>query len=273
MKKILTLFVVLSLVFVCSVASAADNTVVKLAKIHSGAPGDPGRHYYFYGSGFWLEGGYVVTNYHVIDEIDEDNIFIADGSADLQYYAAEIIATDDEKDLALLKTDNVNHEYLTIARSVSAGEKVRIIGGQSEGFEELEGTILTLSSFATIRNRDQSISSATYRMAYDFSAKPGMSGSPVLNQNGEIVGVHTASVRDSNKGYAVMLEDLKAFVSEHLASNDSGEALYQAHWKESLPLILYKKSRFINAMSFAGIETSLFQDIIDLFGLPISVEN
>lgn len=137
------------------------------------------------GSGFVIsEDGLVVTNNHVIEEADEINVEFFNGDS----LAAEVIGTDPQTDIALLrvKTDKAL-PFVTFGDSDSArvGDWVLAMGNPlGQGFSLSAGIV-------SARNRALSGTYDDY-IQTDAAINRGNSGGPLFNLDGEVVGVNTA---------------------------------------------------------------------------------
>ena len=138
------------------------------------------------GSGFIIdESGYVVTNNHVIDNASEVTIRLSDESV----YPAEVVGTDPQTDLALLKIDaNKPLPALTLGDSDTAevGDWVMAVGNPFG----LGGTVTA----GIISARGRNIQAGPYDdfLQVDASINRGNSGGPLFNLDGEVIGVNTA---------------------------------------------------------------------------------
>ena len=170
------------------------------------------------GTGFFISAdGLVATNYHVISGAKQiicrdlngtdyhiEYISLVDGSdyADLhiKYPAA---------DLAILKVTGQNHPYLPLGSSTEAeeGQHVLVIGNP----EGLSGTVSD-GLIAAFRNRDPV--NATYGgtlIQITAPLSPGSSGSPVLDENGQVLGVAVMIWKEGqNLNFAIPVERLRA---------------------------------------------------------------
>jgi serine protease Do len=132
--------------------------------------------------------GYIVTNCHVIEEVTALRVRLHDGSS----FTARVAARDKEADLALLKID-VEHPLPTIKMGISSdlmvGETV-IAVGNAFGYEHTVtvGVISALHRDVTL-NKEISYK---HLIQTDASINPGNSGGPLLNIDGELVGVNVA---------------------------------------------------------------------------------
>lgn len=133
--------------------------------------------------------GYVVTNYHVVDNANEIYVRLQDR----REFPAKVIGSDAGTDLALLKIDAKNLPYLNYANSdqIKVGEWVLAIGSPF-GFEN---TVTVGVVSATGR----SLGSERYVpfIQTDTAINPGNSGGPLLNLKGEIVGINSQIITES----------------------------------------------------------------------------
>ena len=128
------------------------------------------------GSGFIISSdGYMMTNNHVIDGADEIYVKLSDGHE----YLAKLVGTSPEVDIAILKfadSDNIKIGHWAIAfgnpLGLNSSMTVGVVGASgrsSLGIEQVENFIQT-----------------------DASINQGNSGGPLLNINGDVIGVNTA---------------------------------------------------------------------------------
>ncbi len=163
------------------------------------------------GSGFIIDKrGYIVTNAHVIRRAVEITIDMADGSA----YQAKIIAADKSVDLALLKID-ADKEFLTVEMGFSddlmIGETVLAVGNPFGYQQTLTDGILSAI------HRDVQLSEGVYMPNFlQISApiNPGNSGGPLININGQVIGINTA-IRKAAQGigFAIPIDQLRTNLS------------------------------------------------------------
>ena len=136
------------------------------------------------GSGFIIsKDGYVLTNNHVIDGADEIIVRLNDRSE----YKAKLIGADKKSDLALLKVDGKNLPTVKIGKSDSLkpGQWVFAIGSPF-GFDYsvTKGIISAL-------NRSLPRESYVPFIQTDVPINPGNSGGPLLNMQGEVIGINS----------------------------------------------------------------------------------
>ena len=132
--------------------------------------------------------GYVITNYHVVEDVEEIRVTLHNG----QQTTAELVASRIRSDLALIKVD-VRDPLPTIPRGTSAdlmvGESVIAIGN-AYGYvhTSTQGIISALHRDVPVNETQD------YRDLIQISAgiNPGNSGGPLLNIDGEMIGVNVA---------------------------------------------------------------------------------
>jgi serine protease Do len=132
--------------------------------------------------------GFIITNHHVVDDVSIIRVHLSDGSS----HTASLLARDREADLALLKIDagrRLPTVPLGTARDLMVGETVIAIGN-AYGYEHTVtvGVVSAVHRDVTL-NKEISYKSL---IQTDASINPGNSGGPLLNVNGEVVGINVA---------------------------------------------------------------------------------
>lgn len=158
------------------------------------------------GSGFIIsEDGYIVTNNHVVEGADVIKVnFEATGSGQEESYDAEVIGTDKQTDLALLK----------IQLKPDAKPLPFIKFGDSDAIEVGEWVVAIGNPFGLDHTVTAGILSAKFRnigsntlvrfLQTDASINPGNSGGPLLNMSGEVIGINTAiAAQGQGIGFAI----------------------------------------------------------------------
>lgn len=159
------------------------------------------------GSGFVVsyEGTpYVVTNNHVVDGVTNITVTFSDGNS----YPASVKGTDPNRDLAVLAVGAPAGEFhpLTVVPSpqaVGVGESVYAIGSpfglagsMTVGIVSQVGRTITESTSAQVAIPDV--------IQFSAAINPGNSGGPLLDSNGDVIGITTAAVSNSEGlGFAI----------------------------------------------------------------------
>ena len=166
------------------------------------------------GSGFILdEEGYIVTNYHVVDKAPSIRIYLPDQ----RIFSAIVIGFDTETDIALLKIDGKDLPFATLGDSdnLKIGQKVAAIGSPFG----LDSTITTGIISATHRSRGRTV----YRdfIQTDANINPGNSGGPLVDLDGNIIGINTFILAQSEGlGFAIPINLIKKIVEELRTKGD-----------------------------------------------------
>jgi len=150
------------------------------------------------GSGFVIDpSGYIVTNAHVVSGAQRVQVVVPEGSADGSLQAirsartnivpARVVGVAREIDLALLKVDNLKLPALSLAayRNIRQGEVVLAFGSP----EGLRNTV-TLGVVSSVARQIDPDSSMVY-IQTDAPINPGNSGGPLVNVDGEVIGINT----------------------------------------------------------------------------------
>ena len=136
------------------------------------------------GSGFIIsEDGYVLTNYHVVDNADEIIVRLNDR----RELRAEVVGKDKRSDVALLRIDANNLPVARIGKSDSleVGEWVLAIGSPF-GFD-----YSATAGIVSAKGRSLPQENYVPFIQTDVAINPGNSGGPLFNQTGEVVGVNS----------------------------------------------------------------------------------
>ena len=166
------------------------------------------------GSGFILDkAGHVLTNYHVIEGANRG---IEVTLSNKRNYSARVVGVDKIHDLALLQIDAPDLQPVTLADSsnLQVGQEVYAIGNPFG----LAGTMTRgiISSIRSIHNADGApIEDA---IQTDAAINPGNSGGPLLNSHGNVIGINTMILSNSDQnagiGFAIPINTAKAVLGD-----------------------------------------------------------
>ncbi|WP_439105931.1 S1C family serine protease [Congregibacter sp.] len=168
------------------------------------------------GSGFvWHASGLIVTNYHVVAEANRMQVTLQDGNS----YAAELIGSAPEKDLAVLRLLEPPEDLTTLplgdSTELSVGRKVLAIGNPF-GLD----TTLTTGVVSALGREIRAPSGRQIRgvVQTDAAINPGNSGGPLLNSLGQLIGVNTAIYSPSGAsagiGFAIPVNTVREVVPQ-----------------------------------------------------------
>jgi serine protease Do len=130
--------------------------------------------------------GHVITNNHVVDQVDEIEVQLSDGRTK----KARLVGADARVDLAVLKIDDPGVKPLKLADSdtVQAGDFVLAIGNPF-GFEET-----VTDGIISSKGRPNRSDFFSDLLQTNAAINPGNSGGPLINVQGEVIGINTAII-------------------------------------------------------------------------------
>ncbi|HKR96054.1 MAG TPA: trypsin-like peptidase domain-containing protein [Candidatus Angelobacter sp.] len=165
------------------------------------------------GSGFVIDGeGHILTNYHVIEGARQLEVT----TSDKKKYKAQIVGTDPVHDLAVIQipTKNVPQASIGDSKNLVVGQKVYAIGNPFG----LSGTMTRgiISSIRSVKGQRGFIDEA---IQTDAAINPGNSGGPLLNVQGQVIGINsmilTGGVEQSaGIGFAIPINTAKAVLDD-----------------------------------------------------------
>ena len=162
------------------------------------------------GSGFVISAsGYIVTNNHVIEEVDSIEVAFSDGTT----VEAEIVGRDPKTDIALIRVETDKDLFalpLGDSDAVRPGDWVVAIGNPFG----LEHTVT--AGIVSAKHR-RNITQGSYDdfIQTDAAINPGNSGGPLINLSGEVIGMNTAiNPRANTIGFAVPINMAKAILPQ-----------------------------------------------------------
>jgi serine protease Do len=165
--------------------------------------------------------GYIITNQHVVEDVNVIRVRLSDGTT----YNARVLTREHESDLSLLKIDAgrpLPTMPLGTSSDLMVGETVIAIGN-AYGYEHsvTVGVISAIKRDVTL-NKDISYKSL---IQTDASINPGNSGGPLLNINGELIGVNVA-IRAGAQGigFAIPVDNMIRVAAEMIGSRKRQEA-------------------------------------------------
>ena len=149
------------------------------------------------GSGFFVsDTGYILTNNHVVEGTKEVKLVLSDGTEQM----ATIVGTDQYSDIAVLKTDGTVPAIAILGNSdkLDPGESVIAIGSPLGNFKN---TVTVGVVSATGRSIDTGNGYQIEDLIQtDAAINHGNSGGPLVNLAGEVIGINTLVVRNTNSG-------------------------------------------------------------------------
>jgi hypothetical protein len=181
---------------------------------------------YVYGSGTVIdESGYILTSNHIVEDVQSATVTFADR----RQYEGSVVARDNDKDLALLKVAGSGMQFTTVilgdSDAVEVGDELVVIGYPLGLAGDATASRGILSAFR--------VSEGLRYVQTDAAVSPGNSGGPLLNLNGEMIGIVTFKfVGEAVEGMAlaVAVNDVMPFIVAQLGAmnmqrrgNESGK--------------------------------------------------
>lgn len=170
------------------------------------------------GTGFMIDdNGLILTNKHVVPkQTSTVEVITADGS---RYQNVEVIGRDPLNDLAILKVaDAKNFKAIPLADSnaVRTGQKVIAIGNALGQFQNTVTSGIISGQGRPVEAGDKAGGASellTNLFQTDAAINSGNSGGPLLNFNGEVIGVNTAVAADAeNVGFSIPINETKSII-------------------------------------------------------------
>jgi len=168
------------------------------------------------GSGSMIDTkGHILTNHHVVANAQKLEVTLGDGSK----WPAKLIGSDPDNDLAVIKIDAPKEKLKVISmgdsKNLRIGQKVLAIGNPF-GLQRTLTTGIVSSLGRTIRSEVGTLIEDVIQT--DAAINPGNSGGPLLNSDGEIIGINSAIISPSGGsvgiGFSIPVNTAKRVVPE-----------------------------------------------------------
>lgn len=164
------------------------------------------------GTGFFVsDNGYIVTNYHVVENAGELTVTDYNGKE----YKAKLVGSEPSNDFAVIKIDaDTTSVRLGESCDLSVGDDILVIGNAlgELSYTYTDGIVSHLSRSVTVE------SGTTINMFQTNAAiNNGNSGGPVYNMKGEVVGIASAkyaSDKIEGLGFCIPIDDVKLMISD-----------------------------------------------------------
>ena len=178
------------------------------------------------GSGFALGENCVITNAHVIDGGDDITVVTYGGTE----YAACVIGVDNYADIAVLAVADVSFPVLEVAdiSAMKTGEDIYAIGAP-------KGMTYTLTK-GLVSAKERVIANQTY-IQIDAAINQGNSGGPLLNDAGQVLGMNTMKMSDSEGiGLAIPINRICDYLKQlGIELDEKGNVVGKVEVTEELP--------------------------------------
>ncbi|MEZ6056191.1 MAG: trypsin-like peptidase domain-containing protein [Planctomycetaceae bacterium] len=156
------------------------------------------------------ERGYIVTNYHVVQDVDLLQVTLHDHST----YTARVVSFDAAKDLAIIKISATSPLVVMpvgTSSDIMLGESVLAIGNAfgypdtvTQGIVSAMGRDVEVNDEQAYQNLIQT----------DAAINPGNSGGPLINLEGDVIGINVAIRAGAQKiGFAIPIDDARVVIA------------------------------------------------------------
>ena len=209
-----------------------------------------------YGTGFIVsEKGYIVTNYHVVEDADTVLVALYDESV----YTAEIIGYEESNDLAVIKiepTGKIESLVYGVSSDLEVGDDIFIIGNP---LGDLTFTLTKGVVSALNRLVDTESGYSINMFQTDAAINSGNSGGPVFDKYGFVVGIASAKYASASiegLGFCVPIDDVRSMIDEIInVGYVTGKPLMgvSVYDKEITNFGFIQSSRSVNGAKIAAI--------------------
>ena len=185
--------------------------------------------------------GYILSNCHVTGEKSATcYVTLENGYT----YEGSVVWCNTDLDLSITKIETSNLPYANIGdlSIIKSGETVYAIGNPiGYEFRKTITSGIVSATNRTIRlEENNSVSYMTDLIQTDASINPGNSGGPLINPNGEVIGINTVKITSAEGiGFAVPINVVKPVIEKFVTENQFNEAILgiYAYDKEVIPYI------------------------------------
>ena len=155
--------------------------------------------------------GYILTNNHVIEKANKLKVTTTDGNM----YEGNVVGADKQTDLAIIKIDSkdaLSSAVLGNSDMLKIGQIVIAIGNP---FGLDGGPSVTAGIISSLTRRLRFENGVMELIQTDASINPGNSGGPLVNTNGEVIGINTAKIPYAQGiGFAVPINVAKMIIND-----------------------------------------------------------
>ncbi len=207
------------------------------------------------GSGVLIKDGYILTNNHVVDNVEEITVSLTNR----QIYKAEIVGRDPKSDVAVLKIDGKDLPYANLGDSdkLRVGQWVLAIGNpfSDELYSTVTHGIISALGRSSVRLVDYEDFIQT-----DAAINPGNSGGALVNLQGEVIGINSAIASRSGGsqgvGFAIPINLVKRVMDDLIRDG----RVIRAYLGVQIQEINQQIARSLGLKDVAG---ALIADVVD----------
>ena len=157
------------------------------------------------GSGFFIsKDGIVLTNRHIVEDAALEYVAI---TSDGKTYPASVISRSPSQDVAVLKVEGNNFNFIPLgdSKNINVGQTAIALGSDSGEFQNTVsvGVVSGLNKMAAALNSVSGSEDLVALIQIDAATNPGNSGGPLVDLNGRAIGINTVGAPRENVGFAL----------------------------------------------------------------------
>jgi len=171
------------------------------------------------GSGFLVSAnGYIVTNRHVVSDTSASYTVLLSNGAQM---TATVVWRDSNHDVAIIKIEGSGYPTIALgdSDSLKLGQRVVAIGNALGEYSNSVsvGSISGLNRTITASDELGNVEKLTGVIQTDAAINPGNSGGPLIDLNGNVVGVNVATIQGSNNiSFAIPINSIKSVIRSNI---------------------------------------------------------
>lgn len=212
------------------------------------------------GSGFVLtQDGYIVTNYHVIEEaVNDSSVTIEVSFSNGDKYTAKLVGGEKDNDVAVLKIEATGLQPVTLGDSdqLVVGESVYAIGNPlgELTYTLTDGIVSALDRLITTSSKNangQTETTTLNVLQTNCAINPGNSGGPLFDSYGNVVGIVSAKYTESTSGvsaeglgFALPINDVKEIISDLIEHG------------------------YVTGKPYLGVQVNVVDESVQRYGIP-----
>lgn len=219
------------------------------------------------GTGFIItDDGYILTNYHVIEEAYSNGYDVSVLTHDGTEYAAEVVGIEKENDIAVLKIDAVGLNAVTLGDSneMKVGQTIYTVGNP---LGELDYTMTTGIVSAMDRTIRTDANTSVNMFQIDAAVNSGNSGGPIYNVYGQVIGIVTAKYSSTGVeglGFGIPIADAH-YIANELITN--GYVSGKAYMGITVGTVSASAAQYYNMVEGAMVQSVTADSCADKAGL------
>ncbi len=203
--------------------------------------------------------GYIITNRHVISGATNVNVTLSDGTTIKNVKVIGSTASSDPLDIAFLKInnppENLQPAILGNSSKVQVGDNVVAIGNALGQFQNSVTSGIISGHGRTIQAGDSS--STTNEDLQDLfqtdaAINPGNSGGPLININGEVIGINTALASNGaqNIGFSIPINDVEGLIKSVLSTGSISRPYLGVYYETITPSLVKQHNLSVNSGAY-----------------------